>query len=208
VKTNPWALLSVVVAVISGLIVLSGYFVPLPILVDLRTSLLDWSIILAAVALWIGVLHLVRVHWRKAGQGGAAAGYSIVTLLSLFLTAGLALVLGPISASSLWVYSYILIPIESGLMAILAVTLILAFARIFGRRLSLSTLVFAFAAIFALATAYAWPGMEIFGLSALRAWLVNVWAVAGARGILLGVALGAIAAGGRVLLGVDRPYTR
>jgi hypothetical protein len=30
--------------------------------------------------------------------------------------------------------------------------------------------------------------------------------VAGARGLLLGVALGAIATGARVLLGLERPY--
>jgi len=43
-------------------------------------------------------------------------------------------------------------------------------------------------------------------LGELRAWLTQVWAVAGARGILLGVALGAAATGLRVIMGVDRPY--
>jgi len=38
------------------------------------------------------------------------------------------------------------------------------------------------------------------------AWLSQVPAVAGARGLLLGIALGAIATGLRVLLGIDRPY--
>jgi len=33
-----------------------------------------------------------------------------------------------------------------------------------------------------------------------------VWAVGGARGLLLGVALGSITAGLRVLLATDRPY--
>jgi hypothetical protein len=208
VKANPWALLAAAVAIISGVIVLLGYFLSLPILFDLRASLLDWSVILAAIALWVGVIHLARVHWRKVGAGGSTAVYSMVTLLSLALTAGLSLAAGPTSAGSLWIYNHILVPIESGLMAVLAVTLILAFARIFGRRLNLPMLVFALAALFALATAFAWPGMEIFGLSSLRVWIVNVWAMSGARGILLGVALGAIAAGIRVLIGVDRPYSR
>jgi hypothetical protein len=40
----------------------------------------------------------------------------------------------------------------------------------------------------------------------LRAWISQVWAAGGARGILLGVALGATATGLRVLLGTERPY--
>jgi len=40
----------------------------------------------------------------------------------------------------------------------------------------------------------------------LRNWLVQVVASGGARGILLGVALGSIVTGLRVLLAVDRPY--
>jgi hypothetical protein len=38
------------------------------------------------------------------------------------------------------------------------------------------------------------------------AWLSQVPAVAGARGLMLGIALGIIATGLRVLLAMDRPY--
>ncbi len=40
----------------------------------------------------------------------------------------------------------------------------------------------------------------------LRAWWSQVWAAGAARGLLLGVALGATVTGLRVLLGSDRPY--
>jgi hypothetical protein len=40
----------------------------------------------------------------------------------------------------------------------------------------------------------------------LRAEIVQVLAVGGARGILIGVALGAIVTGLRVLLAAERPY--
>ncbi|MDL1897006.1 hypothetical protein FBQ82_12075 [Anaerolineae bacterium CFX7] len=42
---------------------------------------------------------------------------------------------------------------------------------------------------------------------ALRDWVVNVPALAGGRGILLGVALGIMATGLRLLTGIDRPYS-
>jgi hypothetical protein len=43
-------------------------------------------------------------------------------------------------------------------------------------------------------------------LPVIKDWVLDVPALAGARGILLGVALGTAATGLRVLLGLDRPY--
>jgi hypothetical protein len=43
-------------------------------------------------------------------------------------------------------------------------------------------------------------------LPVIKDWVLEVPALAGARGILLGVALGTAATGLRVLLGIDRPY--
>jgi hypothetical protein len=40
----------------------------------------------------------------------------------------------------------------------------------------------------------------------IQEWIMAVPAMAGVRGILLGVALGAILTGVRLLLGVERPY--
>jgi hypothetical protein len=40
----------------------------------------------------------------------------------------------------------------------------------------------------------------------IRPWVTQIWALGGARGILIGVALGTITTGLRVLFGVDRPY--
>jgi hypothetical protein len=208
VKLNFWTLLTTVIAIAAGAVVLLGYFLPLPGLMELRAMLLDWSVALAAVALVVGIWNLAGVHARKLRAGGAAAFYSATTLAALAITFALGMVAGVTSFWSMWVFDYVLLPVEAGLMALLAITLILAFTRIFTRRLTAPTLIFALTAVFALATAFAWSGMEVFYLATLRAWLVNVWALAGARGILLGVALGAIAAGLRVIIGADRPYSR
>ncbi|MGB5931913.1 MAG: hypothetical protein WBH57_02440, partial [Anaerolineae bacterium] len=44
-------------------------------------------------------------------------------------------------------------------------------------------------------------------LPALKDWVLGVPSTAGARGILIGVALGSLATGVRVLVGFDRPYS-
>ncbi len=43
-------------------------------------------------------------------------------------------------------------------------------------------------------------------LPIIKDWILDVPALSGARGVLLGVALGTAATGLRVLLGIDRPY--
>ena len=44
-------------------------------------------------------------------------------------------------------------------------------------------------------------------LTAVKDWIMTVPALAGTRGILLGVALGTVVTGLRLLMGIDRPYS-
>lgn len=54
------------VAIAIGLIVLLGYFIPFGgILSNLRDVLLSWAIILAGVAAMVGIINLIKTHWRK-----------------------------------------------------------------------------------------------------------------------------------------------
>lgn len=92
-------------------------------------------------------------------------------------------------------------------MAVVAIVLVYAGARIIRRRPSLFSVIFILSAVLVLlgtAPIFMWGYVPL--LSELRSFVSQVLAVAGARGILLGVALGAIATGIRVLMGVDRPY--
>ena len=73
-KRSLWTPILVVVAVASGLVVLLSYF--LPVLISLRTLLLEWAMILGAVALFIGVLNLAQVHWRKIRSRQPGSGLS------------------------------------------------------------------------------------------------------------------------------------
>ena len=49
------------------------------------------------------------------------------------------------------------------------------------------------------------PLFDLPFLRETREWILRVWAMAGMRGILLGVALGITATALRVLIGADRP---
>jgi hypothetical protein len=194
------------IAIAFGLVVLAGYFINDPAVTVLRDVVLRWAVILAAVALLVGLWNLSMVHWGHFTSGKPGGMYSLITLIAMLATMIIAGFFGPTSAWAMWIFNYIQSPVEMSLMALLAVTLAYALARLFNRRLNLFSLVFAGTALVLLATAALTALMDVPGLADIRIWIIQVWATAGARGILLGVALGTIAVGLRVLLGSERPY--
>jgi hypothetical protein len=122
----------------------------------------------------------------------------------------LGLVFGPDNQVSLGLFNYIQLPIEASLMALLTVSLAVAGFRLVSRRRDLFSLVFVGTALLVLLGTGPWltGGESNFYIliGQVRNWLVQVWASGGARGIVLGVALGAVLTGLRILLAVDRPY--
>ena len=79
-------------------------------------------------------------------------------------------------------------------------------ARLLSRRINLFSLVFLLTSLTVLLGMATIPFINAPLLGEVRAWITQVPAVAGSRGILLGVALGTIATGLRILIGSDRPY--
>lgn len=208
-RFNPRAPISAVIAIAVGLIVLAGYFLSVDLLVNLRRAFLHWAVILAAVALLVGVANLLSVHWRKVTTQQRGGLYSAVLLAAFILTLLVAGFGGPTGAGALWLFRFVQIPIESSLMALLAVALAYAVARLLRRRADAFSIVFALTVLVALIGLAPVLGVEVPGLhgpDGLRDLLVRIPALAGARGVLFGVALGAIATALRVLLGADRPY--
>jgi hypothetical protein len=202
---TPLLIINTVVAIASGLLVLIGYFIPgLDFISDV---LLQWAVILAAFALLIGMVNLVTVHASRLRERKLGSIYSLVLLLSF--GAGL-LIFGinaPTGAASMWVFQYIQLPVEASLMAVLVVTLAYSSMRLLRRRAGLLPVIFvvtAFLVLLGMAPIYGYGDIPV--LSGLRNWIAQVPAMAGARGVLIGVALGTVATGLRILIGADRPY--
>jgi hypothetical protein len=91
------------------------------------------------------------------------------------------------------------------LMAILAVTLIYASIRLLRRRVDAMSVVFLAVALIFLFLAMPTPFGPVPGDQALLQFL-GMFSRGGARGLLIGIALGTLLTGLRVLFGVDRPY--
>jgi hypothetical protein len=208
-KNRIQAPISTSIAIAVGLIVLLGYFFELGSLVVLRRIFVQWGVILASVALLVGVTHLFSVHWRKLSHGDSGSIYSLVLILALIGTIGVVGYFGPTATWSMWVFDYLLVPVESSLMAIVAIILIYALSRLVRRKITIFSLVFLGVTLLLLLSAAPILGIEIPGLqgpAGLHDLIMRVPVTAGMRGILLGVSLGIVATGLRVLLGADRPY--
>ncbi len=200
-----------------GLIVLMGYLIPREVselFFSVRLQLIAWASLLAAVAVVIGAYNLLRVHVRKLLAGSPGWFYSLFTILGFFV-ALLASIFAPtlVGGSGLandvtdFIFQHVIGATSTALSAMLAFFLLFAGYRLARRPLTLTTIVFLITAVIALIGMA--PSLEAFFLPELNDlwyWLSQVWAVAGARGLLLGIALGIIATGVRVLLAMDRPY--
>jgi len=197
-------------AILFGSLVLAGYVLDSPALQSIRSLLMQWAVILAAAALLLGLVNMLSVHWNKVGAQEKGWPYSALLLLALLATFILGLVFGPDSSLLSTLFNDIQQPVEASLVALLAVTLTVAGFRLVARRRHLASVVFAVSALIVLLGTGPWlvggNGSFFLTMGELRAWWSQVWAAGGARGLLLGVALGATVTGLRVLLGSDRPY--
>jgi len=207
VRTN---LVFAATAVGSGIFVLLGYFIDHEVILTLRLILMRWSVLLAAVALFLGLFNLLTVHWSKVSEQEKGWPYSAVLILAFLVTLILGLWFGPDNQTLLMLFNYIQLPVEASLMALLAISLAVAGFRLVSRRRDPFSLIFVVVAMLVLLGTGPWlvasDSDAYIMLGQLRNWVAQVWASGGARGILLGVALGAILTGLRVLLAVDRPY--
>ena len=192
-------------AIASGMIVLLGYFYPIPLLLQLRVLLTNWAMIIAAMAVLIGIYNLVAVHMEKVRSGQKGSVYSGVLVVTLIITFAYGLFFGPEDVYLRAVVEAVIVPVEASLMAILAVTLLYASVQLLRHRMNAMSVIFLAAALLFLLAFMPTPFGPVPGDQVL-AQFMNVFSQGGARGLLIGIALGALLTGLRVIFGVDRPY--
>jgi hypothetical protein len=198
-------IVAVVLAIAAGLIILVGYFVPA--LAGLQSLLLGWAIILAGAAAIVGVFNLVLVHANRISAREKGHNYSTILVICLLGTFIFGLAMGPTHPDMRLLINAVVVPVEASLMALLAVSLVYASVRLLRRRATPMSLVFLATAVVMLIASATLPFGEAGVLNGfVRPWFQHVLALGGARGILIGMGLGTLATGLRVLLGADRPY--
>jgi hypothetical protein len=191
------------IAIAVGLITLLDYFFEVPILDALGLAFRQWTIILTAFALLLGLVNLLQVHLRRIiRRDEASAGYSVVVVLTATLVSLAGLWYGLPSDPMTWIFENMYVPLQGGFFALVAFFLATAAYRALRARNLETTLMLIAALVVFLGQT------PILGIMAdAREWVLNVPSTAGMRGILIGVALGTLATALRLLIGLDRPYS-
>lgn len=192
-------------AIAAGLFVLLGYFFPQP-LEWLRVLLLDWAVVIAGMAVLVGIFNLASVQMEKFRAGQKGGMYGALLVFALIITFGLGLILGTDHQYMRLAMNAIIMPVEASLMAILAVTLIYASIRLLRRRVDVMSLVFLVVAVIFLIAVIPAPSSAINAVQEFMLQVSGMFSRGGTRGLLIGIALGTLLTGLRVLFGVDRPY--
>jgi len=196
-----------VIAGAVGVIVLLGFFVEIEglHLQDFQAILLDWAVTIAAFAFLLGAINVVRVNLMRIRQrkGGL---YSLVTLAAMLLVLVFGLTDGPHSLAVQWTFKWVLVPLQATLFSLMAFFVVVAAWRVFRlRNLESALLLLVGVLILVSQVPLKFPWAE--DLAGFKNWILAVPATAGARGIILGVTLGIVTTGLRLLLGIDRPYS-
>lgn len=198
------------IAIPAGIVVLVSLFTSYPLLDAIGLYLIDLAIIVAAFALFLGVVNVMRVHARKLRERPSDRLYSLVLLVVMLLVLAFGLLpvggepSGALQPVVQWLFEHVQLPIQASLSALLVFFLVTAAYRLLSLRNAESAVMLIVVLLVLLGQAAV--GL-LPSLTAIREWIIAVPALAGIRGILLGVSLGAVLTGIRILLGIERPYS-
>jgi len=195
----------IVVAFLSALIVIVSNFVDAPGLGQLSTDVKSFGAIIAGFALFVGLLGIMQSHVNNVTKRKPLWQYSVllVAVLVLFIAVGLAY--GANSTQFLWIYDTIYGPLTATTYSLLAFWVCSAAYRAFKpRNLESGILVFTGLLTFFGIQPIASVISPIF--YNIQSFIMSVPNIAGSRGIVIGIGLGVIGFGLRVLLGWDRSW--
>ena len=223
-----------VVVFVTAIMLIVAFFIPHKPFGDLESRFLNWYTIVSGFTFLLGLDSLTRHHLTRVFRRGQGWGYSLVLVLALFGTMALGFYSWfkfqspfALRAPFMWLYTYMIIPLQSTMFASLAFFIVSAAYRAFRIRNFAATLLLVAAvlvmignvplggsiwrSIGALVHAIV-PAVDLvkFGrleaFAAIKDWLMSIATASAVRGIGIGLALGGIAMSLRIILGIERTY--
>lgn len=199
-------LIPVIIAAVSGLLVLAA-LIWQPQLEGWLDVMLNWAVILASFAALVALATLLLAHTRKIIKVRHGLIYSLI-LVGAFLASFVGgMTAGVENPSYLrWIVA-IEQPAEASLLGLAALVMAAAALRLFQQRgWSVLTVSFGISALVFLVLGLGWlQALQIPQLDIVIGYL-EALPLVGMRGLLIGMGLGAMLLGLRIVLGLERPY--
>jgi len=197
--------LPVAVSFLCGAIILLSFFTKSPAVSFLSKQVLGWRVIVAAFALGLGSINLLRVSFQKIRRkdGGVLGPIALVVSLIGYTILGIAQ--GTSSRPYSFIFQNIYSPATSTVFSLNAFFIVSAAYRSFRAR-NWQAAVFLLAGMVVLMGRVG-IGQAIWGgFPVLTDWIMNNVNGAAMRGIIIGSAIGVIGTSLRVLSGAERAY--
>ncbi len=192
---------------LAGAFMIVQFFVPHPSFQESYKALMDWTMIIGAFALVLGLQSLFRTHLDKIRRRREGYGYSFVALISFAVMFFFGVFYGVSPGTAFdWIFNNIQVPLEATVFSLLAFFMASAAYRTFRARSVEATLLLVVAVIVMLGRVPITDYIESVDIHGFSEWIMMIPATAAKRGILFGVALGIVATSLRILLGIERSH--
>jgi len=203
------------VTAVVGIFMILSFFVPHQAISVPADFLQQCAIIVVAFGYVLGGANVIKLNAQAIAKQEPGWIYKVVLLVSLIVTVILGLLEGrqflDDGMKSKWIYDEIYSPMQSTMFALLAFYIASAAFRAFRIRTVEAGLLAVAAMVVMLGRVplgnliTGWLP-EPFRLQAIQEWVMNNPQNAAKRAILIGAALGVMATGLRVILGIERTY--
>ena len=195
-----------VIAFLAGITMIIQFFIPHQFSVDFLAWMNRWALIILGFAVLIGLISLIKINWSKVMRRSSNWGFSIVTLVGIFVTLFIGFGWGKEEGSPIqFEYNYVMMPMQATMFSLLAFYIVSASFRTFRALTPEATLLLAGAIIVMLGMVpigkYIWGDIPGFAQ-----WILDVPNMASKRGIMIGVALGSISMSLKIILGIERNW--
>jgi hypothetical protein len=198
-----------------GLFMILSFFVPHHVVSVPADFLQGCAIVVVAFGYVLGGANLLKVNLDTISRRGEQWPYKLVLVVALLATVTIGAVEGrgflDPGTRSRWIYDHVYSPMSATMFALLAFFIASAAFRAFRIRTAEAGCLAAAALIVMLGRVPIGNALtewlpETLRLPALQEWIMEIPQNAAKRAILMGAALGVMATGLRVILGIERTY--
>lgn len=205
--------LPLVITFIAGMLAIGDYYFKVEKVTGAFNKLVaDWMgfvNVAAAFAVIIGMVTLTRIHARRLTERRAGWYNSLALIVAMYGLLALGLIFGEgmftAHPAYTWWFNNLYVPLDSTIFSMLAFYIASAAYRAFRVRTAEATVLLISAVLVMLGRAPIGPAIWS-GFGPITSWIMAVPNTAGMRGIMIGVALGVLSMGIRVLIGRERGY--
>lgn len=196
----------VLIAFLSGFIMVFAFFVPKKDVVDLSQNLLTWVIIVGGFTLLLGIISILKANLEVIQKRGKNWGFKVVLVFFVMAMGSSSLIWGITENTPYdWMFNNIQKPMTSTTFSLLAFFIASAAYRAFRARNKEATLLLLTSILVMMGRTplgqFLWDRLPGF-----TDWIMAYPNMAVQRGIFIGAALGASAMSLRILLGIERTY--